>query len=51
VTSGTAASGVVSVEELFAGVGSGPFAASSAMVAVFVIYVVPGGTGASTITA
>ena len=51
VRSGAAVSGVVSVELLFAGVGSGPFVPSSAIVPVLLICVTPAGTGFATVTA
>ena len=51
VRSGAAVSGVVSVAVLFAGVGSGPFAPSSATDAVLLICATPAGAGLATVTA
>ncbi len=51
VRSGAAVTGVVSDEVLLAGVGSGPFVPSSAMVTVLAIWVTPAGSGFTTVTA
>src|SRR5215213_2145189 len=49
--SGAPVTGVVSLPELLAGVGSVPLAPSSAIVAVFEICVTPAGSGSATVTA
>jgi hypothetical protein len=49
--SGAAVTGVVSLAELLAGVGSAPLAPLSAMLAVLEIWVTPAATGLTTVTA